>query len=86
MAALQAGVPYSVPLRLTNRLCSSGLQAVADVAQGIRTGMYDVGLAVGFESMTRHHLAGGEPALLSLVQMVILRNGPEQRETRVTAL
>ncbi len=35
-----------------NRQCSSGLQAVANIAQSIAAGEIDVGLAVGVESMT----------------------------------
>lgn len=33
----------SVPLRTVNRQCSSGLQAVADVAAFIKAGYYDIG-------------------------------------------
>jgi len=33
----------SVPVRTVNRQCSSGLQAVADVAASIRAGYYDIG-------------------------------------------
>jgi Thiolase, N-terminal domain len=33
----------TVPLRTVNRQCSSGLQAVADVAAAIRCGYYDIG-------------------------------------------
>lgn len=32
-----------VPVRTVNRQCSSGLQAVADVAAAIRAGFYDIG-------------------------------------------
>lgn len=38
--------PYSadtVPIRTVNRQCSSGLQAVADVAAFIQAGYYDIG-------------------------------------------
>ena len=45
VAAMLAGFPDSVPIRSVNRLCSSGLQAVADVAAGIRAGYYDCGIA-----------------------------------------
>ena len=33
----------TVPLRTVNRQCSSGLQAVADVAAAIKAGFYDIG-------------------------------------------
>lgn len=52
MAALYAGFPDTVPLKTVNRQCSSGLQAVADVATAIKAGLYDIGIAAGLESMT----------------------------------
>lgn len=33
----------TVPIRTVNRQCSSGLQAVADVAAAIKAGFYDIG-------------------------------------------
>ena len=33
----------TVPLKTVNRQCSSGLQAVADVAAAIKAGLYDIG-------------------------------------------
>ena len=38
MAALLAGFPVDVPGQTVNRLCGSGLQAVASAAQAIKTG------------------------------------------------
>jgi len=52
MAQFEAGLPYGVPLATVNRQCSSGLQAVADVAGGIRAGVFEVGIAAGVESMS----------------------------------
>ena len=52
MAQIVAGIPESVPLHWINRQCSSGLQAVAHIANAISTGQLDVGLAGGVESMT----------------------------------
>ncbi|CAA0815261.1 3-ketoacyl-CoA thiolase 2- peroxisomal [Striga hermonthica] len=52
MAAYYAGFPDSVPIRTVNRQCSSGLQAVADVAAFIKAGYYDIGIGAGLESMT----------------------------------
>ncbi|KAF5480959.1 hypothetical protein F2P56_001660 [Juglans regia] len=42
----------TVPIRTVNRQCSSGLQAVADVAASIKAGFYDIGIGAGLESMT----------------------------------
>ncbi len=53
MAALLAGLPVEVPGQTVNRLCGSGLQAVASAAQAIRAGEGDLFLAGGVESMTR---------------------------------
>ncbi|NP_001072686.1 3-ketoacyl-CoA thiolase, peroxisomal [Xenopus tropicalis] len=47
-----SGIPESVPLHVVNRQCSSGLQAIINIAGGIRNGSYDVGLACGVESMS----------------------------------
>ncbi|KAL3620531.1 3-ketoacyl-CoA thiolase 1, peroxisomal [Castilleja foliolosa] len=52
MAAFYAGFPDTVPIRTVNRQCSSGLQAVADVAAFIKAGYYDIGIGAGIESMT----------------------------------
>lgn len=52
MAQMQAGVPIQVPTSTVNRQCSSGLQAVASVSDGIKAGRYDIGLAGGVESMS----------------------------------
>jgi acetyl-CoA acyltransferase len=53
MASLLAGLPVSVPGETVNRLCASGLSAVAGAARAIRVGEGDVYLAGGVESMTR---------------------------------
>jgi len=47
-----AGIPYSVPMSAVNRQCSSGLQAVANIANAIKAGVIDVGIGAGVESMT----------------------------------
>ncbi|KAK4266296.1 hypothetical protein QN277_027241 [Acacia crassicarpa] len=57
MAAFYAGFPETVPVRTVNRQCSSGLQAVADVAAAIRAGFYDIGIGAGLESMTSNPMA-----------------------------
>ncbi|MEO3973617.1 acetyl-CoA C-acyltransferase [Streptomyces sp. CAU 1734] len=53
MAVLLAGLPHTVPGYTVNRLCASGLTAVASAAQAIRSGEADVVVAGGVESMTR---------------------------------
>lgn len=52
MAGFLAGLPDNVPVRTVNRQCSSGLQAIADVAAAIKNGYYEIGIAGGVESMT----------------------------------
>ena len=53
MALLLAGLPVSVPGETVNRLCASGMSAVANVARSVRLGEGDVYVAGGVESMTR---------------------------------
>ncbi len=64
MALLLAGLPVEVPGQTVNRLCGSGLQAVASAAQAIRAGEGETFIAGGVESMTRAPyvmLKSGEP-------------------------
>ncbi len=53
MAALLAGLPDEVPGITVNRLCASGMSAVAMAAQAIKGGDADLIVAGGVESMTR---------------------------------
>ncbi|MGH8315350.1 MAG: beta-ketoacyl synthase N-terminal-like domain-containing protein, partial [Steroidobacterales bacterium] len=53
MAALLAGLPVSVPGATINRLCGSGLDAVAMAARAIKVGEAEVIIAGGVESMSR---------------------------------
>jgi len=53
MAVLLAGFPETVPAVTVNRLCGSGLDAVAIGARAIRTGEADIVIAGGVESMSR---------------------------------
>ncbi|MFY9468650.1 MAG: acetyl-CoA C-acyltransferase, partial [Solirubrobacterales bacterium] len=53
MAALLAGLPVSVPGATVNRLCASGLEAVAEASRAAAVGEGDLFLAGGVESMTR---------------------------------
>jgi 3-oxoadipyl-CoA thiolase len=64
MAALLAGFPVHVPGQTVNRLCGSGLQAIASAAQAIKAGEGDAFVAGGVENMTRAPyvmLKSGEP-------------------------
>jgi len=53
MAALLAGLPVGVSGTTINRLCGSGLDALATAARAIRTGECDLMIAGGVESMSR---------------------------------
>jgi acetyl-CoA acetyltransferase family protein len=53
MAVLLAGLPDTVPGYTVNRLCASGLTAIASAAQAVRAGEADLIVAGGVESMTR---------------------------------
>ncbi|GAA1548035.1 3-oxoadipyl-CoA thiolase [Kribbella hippodromi] len=53
MAVLLSGLPDSVPGTTINRLCGSGLDAVASAARSIIAGDNDIVLAGGVESMSR---------------------------------
>ncbi|MBQ0923511.1 acetyl-CoA C-acyltransferase [Saccharopolyspora endophytica] len=52
IAAVGAGVPMSAPATTVNKLCLSGLATVAQAAQLIALGQYDVVVAGGMESMS----------------------------------
>ncbi len=60
LALLLAGLPDSVPGQTVNRFCSSGLQTIAMAAQAVMTGMAEVVLAGGVESMTRVPMTGNK--------------------------
>ncbi len=61
MAALLAGYPETVPGVTVNRLCASGLEAVAQAARAVAAGDGDVFVAGGVESMSRAPLAMSRP-------------------------
>lgn len=77
MGQLLGGVPYDVPFSVVNRQCSSGLQAVANMAAAIKAGVIDVGLAGGVESMTQTGMQGPDLAALNqdVVQAAMTRMG-----------
>ena len=53
MAVLLAGLPVTVPAVTVNRLCGSGMNAVGNIADAIKTGGIGLGIAGGVESMSR---------------------------------
>jgi 3-oxoadipyl-CoA thiolase len=53
MAVLLAGLPHSVPGETVNRLCASGMSAVANAARAVRCGDGEFYVAGGVENMTR---------------------------------
>ena len=61
MASLIAGLPVETPGTTVNRLCASGMEAVASGARGIKTGDAGVVLAGGVESMSRSPLVMLKP-------------------------
>ena len=60
MALLLAGLPVTVPGVTVNRLCASGMDAVAAAARAIKAGETSVAIAGGAESMTRAPLVMGK--------------------------
>ncbi|MBT9585682.1 thiolase family protein [bacterium] len=62
-ASLLAGYPDSVPGVTVNRFCSSGLQAIAQAAQAIQSGMIDCAVAGGVESMSQIPMGGFRSAV-----------------------
>jgi len=77
-AALVAGFPVSTAVKATNRQCSSGLQATIDIANAIRTGMIDVGIGAGVESMTTQY---GPNAVTEFSEL--LESHPEAKNCKV---
>jgi len=61
MALLLAGLPVTVPGVTVNRLCGSGMQAVADAARSIAMGEADLVIAGGVEQMSRAPLVMAKP-------------------------
>lgn len=57
VAAMQAGVPDSVPAMNVNRLCGSGAQAIVSAVQSLMLGDADFALAGGAEAMSRSPFA-----------------------------
>jgi acetyl-CoA acyltransferase len=62
MAALRAGLPIEIPGATVNRLCASGLEAIAIADQRIRSGSARVIVAGGAESMSLIPMGGNKPS------------------------
>lgn len=67
-AALVAGFPESTALRSLNRQCSSGLQACVDIANAIKTGMIEIGVGAGVESMSSQYGPGAVTEFSELLE------------------
>lgn len=52
MAALSSNIPHTTSISTTNRQCSSGLQAIANIAHAIQCGTINIGIGAGAESMS----------------------------------
>jgi acetyl-CoA acyltransferase len=62
MAALRAGLPVEIPGATVNRLCASGLEAIAIADHRIRSGAAQVIVAGGAESMSLIPMGGNKPS------------------------
>lgn len=67
-AAIVAGFPDSTAVKSLNRQCSSGLQACVDIANQIRTGMINIGVGAGVESMSSQYGPGAVTEFSELLE------------------
>lgn len=78
-SAFLAGLPDSVPAMTINRFCSSGVQSIAQAAQSILSGMYEVAVAGGTESMSMVPMGGNKvsanPELMEKLPEVYISMG-----------
>lgn len=77
-AALVAGFPDSTAVKSLNRQCSSGLQACVDIANAVRSGMIDIGVGSGVESMSQQYGPGAVTEFSEL-----LESHPEAKNCKV---
>ncbi|ORY77313.1 thiolase [Protomyces lactucae-debilis] len=68
--ALAAGFPNTTSVSSLNRQCSSGLQAVVQIAHEIQAGMIEIGIGAGAESMTQGYGAGAMGSLSDACEAV----------------
>ncbi|KAJ6161123.1 acetyl-CoA C-acyltransferase [Penicillium chermesinum] len=67
-AALVAGFPETTAVKSLNRQCSSGLQAIVDIANALKAGTIDVGIGAGVESMTSQYGPGAVTEFSELLE------------------
>ncbi|KAK7179589.1 putative 3-ketoacyl-CoA thiolase [Paraphaeosphaeria sporulosa] len=67
-AALAAGFPVTTSVKSLNRQCSSGLQACVDIANAIKSGMIEVGIGAGAESMSQQYGPGAVTEFSELLE------------------
>ncbi|KIN04899.1 hypothetical protein OIDMADRAFT_157375 [Oidiodendron maius Zn] len=77
-AALAAGFPVTAAVKALNRQCSSGLQACVDIANAIKSGMIEVGIGAGVESMSLQYGPGAVTEFSEL-----LDSHPESKNCKV---
>ena len=86
LAALRAGLPVEIPGVTVNRLCASGLEAIALADQRIRAGGDRVVVAGGAESMSLLPIGGLKPSpnpwLAEHYPAVPAHHGPHRRARR----
>ena len=78
-ASLGAGIPTSVPCTTVNKVCASGMKAIALAAQNILTGDAQIMVAGGMESMSNapYYMARGETPYGG-VQLTVSSTNPDE--------
>ena len=75
VAAIRAGIPRSVPALTVNRNCGSGIDAIVSAYHRIESGLADVVIAGGVESMSRIPFQLGHRFTRRMMQLQKARNG-----------
>jgi acetyl-CoA acetyltransferase family protein len=75
VAAIRAGIPRSVPALTVNRNCGSGIEAIVSAYHRIESGLADVVIAGGVESMSRIPFQLGHRFTRRMMQLQKARNG-----------
>jgi len=76
-AAITAGFPETVSVQSINRFCSSGLMATTTIANQIRAGQIDIGLAIGIENMSENPDKGGPTQSAEIANNYSARDCPK---------
>ena len=86
-AAVAAGIPMTVPAVTINKVCLSGLDAIALADQLIRAGEFDIVVAGGMESMTQGPApAAGRPRRVQVRRdQDARRHGPRRADRHLRA-